>query len=91
MRGSIAASPKSVEARHRLSASIEDPNKRRLLKNKDFKDIEKVLYNPHQDRSFNCRLSIRKIVLVVIIVGTFLTLFHSPAVNNTDRLSNYGS
>lgn len=91
MRGSIAAaSPKSMaEARHRLSGSFEDANKRRLQKTKNFKDVEKVLYSSHQDRSFNCRLSPRKLVLVIIIAGTFLTFFRSPAA--TDNLSHHGS
>ncbi|GAB4845111.1 Putative UDP-glucuronate:xylan alpha-glucuronosyltransferase 3 [Ancistrocladus abbreviatus] len=91
MRGVIAASPtSSAEARHRLSFSTEDPNKRRLQRNKDFKDVEKASHTPYQDKNFSCKFSMLKIVLVIIAIGTLLTLLHSPAVNNTDSSSQHG-
>ncbi|GAB4861159.1 hypothetical protein Ancab_036316 [Ancistrocladus abbreviatus] len=83
MRGVIAASPNSaVEARHRLSVSSEEPNKRRLQRNRDFKDVEKASHTAYQDRSFSFKFSTLKIVLVIIVVGTLLTLLHFTSSNH---------
>ncbi|CAL0308677.1 unnamed protein product [Lupinus luteus] len=85
MRG---PSPTTVEPRHRLSASFnEDTNKRRPQRNKDFKDVEKALHVPFQDRCLNCRRN-WKLILAIIILGTLVTIFHPPAVYNTDHLTN---
>ncbi|XP_020426040.1 putative UDP-glucuronate:xylan alpha-glucuronosyltransferase 3 isoform X1 [Prunus persica] len=85
MRG---PSPSPIEPRHRLSSSAnEDSNKRRPQRNKVLKDIEKVLHVPAQDRNLNCKPTL-KLVLVVIILGTFVTLFVSPAVYSTDHQSS---
>ncbi|KAK7385052.1 hypothetical protein VNO78_30759 [Psophocarpus tetragonolobus] len=85
MRG---PSPTTVEPRHRSSSSFsEDTAKRRSQRNKDFKDVEKALHIPFQDRSLTCRPN-WKLVLVVIVLGTLVTIFHPPAVYNTDHLSN---
>jgi len=65
----------------------EDTTKRRSQKNKDFKDVEKASHIPFQDRSLNCKPN-WKIILVIIILGTLLTIFHPPAVYNTDHISN---
>ncbi|KAI4307173.1 hypothetical protein L6164_030389 [Bauhinia variegata] len=84
MRG---PSPGNVEPRLRLSASTnEDINKRRSQKSKDFKDVERALHVPIQDRSISCKPT-WKLVLVIIILGTLVTIFHSPAVYNTESLS----
>uniref|UniRef100_A0A5B7B6K6 Hexosyltransferase n=1 Tax=Davidia involucrata TaxID=16924 RepID=A0A5B7B6K6_DAVIN len=91
MRGTIATSPSSIEARHRLSLTTEDTNKRRFLRSKVNRDGEKSFHIPSQDRNSNCKFPTLKLVLVIIILGTFLTLLHSPAVYNTDHLSNSGS
>lgn len=85
MRG---PSPSSVEPRHRSSSSFsEDTGKRRSQRIKDFKDVEKALHIPFQDRIITCRPN-WKLVLVIIVLGTLVTIFHPPAVYNTDHLSN---
>ncbi|KAK4276669.1 hypothetical protein QN277_014794 [Acacia crassicarpa] len=85
MRGS---SPNSIEPRHRPSASTnEDTNKRRSQRSRYFKDVEKALHAPFQDRSINCKPT-WKVVMVVILLGTLVTIFHPPAIYNTDPLSN---
>lgn len=85
MRG---PSPSFVEPRHRSSASFsEDTSKRRSLRSKDFKDVEKALHIPFQDRSIACRPN-WKLVLVIVTLGTLVTIFHPPSVYNTDHLSN---
>lgn len=65
----------------------EDTNKRRSQRNKDFKDVEKASHVSFQDRAINCKPN-WKFVLVIIILGTLLTIFHPPAVYNTDHISN---
>nr|DAD39956.1 TPA_asm: hypothetical protein HUJ06_014279 [Nelumbo nucifera] len=82
MRGAVGTLPSPVEARHRLSGSIDDTNKRRFQRNKDFKDVEKHFQVSIQDRNRNCKFLSLKLVLVIIIFGTFLTFLHSPAVYN---------
>ncbi|CAI8605595.1 unnamed protein product [Vicia faba] len=85
MRG---PTPSAVEPRHRLSTLFsEDTNKRRSQRNKDFKDVEKASHVSFQDRAMNCKPN-WKFVLVIIILGTLLTIFHPPAVYNTDHISN---
>nr|KYP65249.1 Glycogenin-1 [Cajanus cajan] len=85
MRG---PSPTTVEPRHRSSASFsEDTSKRRSQRSKDFKDVEKALHIPFQDRGVTCKPN-WKLVLVIVILGTLVTIFHPPAVYNTDHLSN---
>lgn len=88
MRGP-ATSP--TEARHRLSSSNEETSKRRFQRNKYFKDVEKALHVPIQCRNFNCRISTLQVVLVVILLGSFLTLFRSPAVHIADHPSTSSS
>ncbi|KAJ4964821.1 hypothetical protein NE237_016670 [Protea cynaroides] len=91
MRGAIGTSPSPVETRHRLSGSIDDTNKRRFIRNKDFKDIEKPFNLPVQEWSLNCKFLSLKLLLVLIVCGTFLTLLLSPAIYSVDHLSNPGS
>lgn len=69
-----------------LSCYSEDANKRRFQRNKVSKDIEKDLHSPVQDRK-NYKPTL-KLVLVIITLGTFVALFLSPAVYNTEHLSN---
>lgn len=85
MRG---ASPSPLETRLRLSASGEEGSKRRLQRSKDSKDVEKASHVPIQERNSNCKFPTLKLVLVIIICGTFVTLLHSPAVHNTDGPSD---
>ncbi|KAL6214006.1 hypothetical protein ACLB2K_013444 [Fragaria x ananassa] len=80
-------SPSPVEPRHRLSASASDDAKRRPLRNKVVKDVEKSLTAPAQDRSLNCKPTL-KLVLAVIIVGTFATFLFSPVVHIVDHRSS---
>ncbi|KAJ7959244.1 Hexosyltransferase [Quillaja saponaria] len=85
MRG---PSPSTIEPRHRLSASTnEDTNKRRTQRSKDLKDVEKAFVVPILDRNINCKPTL-KFVLIIIILGTIVTIFHPPAVYNTDHQSN---
>ncbi|KAK4804229.1 hypothetical protein SAY86_004046 [Trapa natans] len=85
------ASPTSMEHRHRQSASFnEEMNKRKSQKNKYFKGVEKALRFPIQERSLNCKIPTLKVVLVIIILGTFLSLYRSPRIYDTDP-SGYAS
>ncbi|KAL5779226.1 hypothetical protein ACOSQ2_009963 [Xanthoceras sorbifolium] len=81
-------SPSHIEARHRLSFSNEETNKRKLQRNKVFKDVEKALHVPIQYRNLNCKIPTLKVVLIIILLGSLLTLFRSPAVNIADHPSN---
>ncbi|XP_020203623.1 UDP-glucuronate:xylan alpha-glucuronosyltransferase 1 [Cajanus cajan] len=90
MRGTMGTSPHAVEARHRLPASIEDLYKRRLPRSKA-KDAEKPFHLSIQDRSSRCKLSFLKLILLITICGTFVTLLYSPEVYNTNHLSTSGS
>lgn len=69
----------------------DDTNKRRSLRSRDSKDVEKAVNNLIQDRSSSCKIPALKLVLIIIICGTFLTLIHSPAVYITDHPTNSGS
>ncbi|KAL6211211.1 hypothetical protein ACLB2K_016438 [Fragaria x ananassa] len=80
-------SPSPVEPRHRLSASASDDAKRRPPRNKVVKDVEKSLTAPAHDRSLNCKPTL-KLVLAVIIVGTFATFLFSPVVHIVDHRSS---
>ncbi|KAF8026500.1 hypothetical protein BT93_F3091 [Corymbia citriodora subsp. variegata] len=89
MRG---PSPGSIEPRHRLSSSSNDETyKRRLQRSKYFKDVEKAFYLPIQARNLNCKISTLKVVLLIILLGTFLTLYCSPAIYNTDHAAGSSS
>ncbi|KAG2663202.1 hypothetical protein I3760_16G017000 [Carya illinoinensis] len=86
MRG--PSSPSHIEPRYRFSAStIDESNKRKPRKSKDFKDVAKALHISVQDRNLNCKPTL-KLVLVIIILGAFATFFHSPSIYNTDHRSN---
>ncbi|XP_058097303.1 putative UDP-glucuronate:xylan alpha-glucuronosyltransferase 3 isoform X2 [Magnolia sinica] len=86
MRGALNTLPSPVEARHRLPGSTDDANKR-SQRSKDFKDNDKGFSTSFQDRSSSCKFLSLKLVLVIIICGTFLTVLHSPTYEN-DRLTN---
>jgi lipopolysaccharide biosynthesis glycosyltransferase len=89
MRAATGGSASPVEARHRLSVNTEDTSKRRLLRSKFFKNEEKSFCSTGQDKSSYCKCSTLKLVLVVIVLGAFFTLFHSPAVHNTEKPPHY--
>lgn len=88
MRGAMGSTQSPIEARQRLSVSIEDTYKRRSQRSK-VKD-EKPFHIPIQDRSTKCKFPALKLVLVIIVCGTFITLFYSPAVCN-DHISHANS
>ena len=69
------------------SCYSEESNKRKPQRSKAFKDVARALRISVQDRNLNCKPTL-KLVLVVIVLGAFLTFFHSPAIHNTDHLSN---
>lgn len=87
MRG---PSPITPEARHRLSASSEEANKRRSQRYRVF-NVDKALHVQIQYRNFNCKTSSLKILLVIILLGTLFTLFRSPAVHIADHPSTAAS
>nr|KYP38815.1 Glycogenin-2 [Cajanus cajan] len=68
----------------------EDLYKRRLPRSKA-KDAEKPFHLSIQDRSSRCKLSFLKLILLITICGTFVTLLYSPEVYNTNHLSTSGS
>ncbi|XP_012087641.1 UDP-glucuronate:xylan alpha-glucuronosyltransferase 1 [Jatropha curcas] len=87
MRGAMVNSPATVEARHRLSSSIEDIYKRRLQKSK-VKGSEKGFHVPIQDRSSCCKSPLLKLALIIVICFTIIALMHPPEV---DHLSHSGT
>ncbi|KAL0556199.1 hypothetical protein IC582_004709 [Cucumis melo] len=77
--------PSPIEPRHRLSSSFnEETSKRRFQRIRDFKVVERALHIPIRDRVLNCKPSL-KLVLVIIVLGTIVTCFHSPAVHISDH------
>ncbi|KAK9167114.1 hypothetical protein Scep_002305 [Stephania cephalantha] len=85
----ISTSPGQVEPRLRSSGSFDDTNKRRFrfTRSKEFKGVEKPFHLPIQDRSSSCKLHPLKLVLVIIICGTFFTLLHHPTLYNNEHIS----
>ncbi|GAB4847729.1 UDP-glucuronate:xylan alpha-glucuronosyltransferase 1 [Ancistrocladus abbreviatus] len=68
------------ETRQRSHVSIEDISKRKPQRNKE-KDAEKPI-PLSKDKGVRCRLSLFKLVLAVILCGTFFTLLNSPPIYN---------
>ncbi|KAF7816748.1 putative UDP-glucuronate:xylan alpha-glucuronosyltransferase 3 isoform X1 [Senna tora] len=64
----------------------EETNKRRPQRSKDFKDDEKAWHAPLQDRNINCKPTL-KLVMVIVILGTLVTIFYPPSIYDTDHLS----
>ncbi|KAF9609013.1 hypothetical protein IFM89_012352 [Coptis chinensis] len=64
----------------------DETNKRRFLRSKDV-EVEKPFHLPIQDKGSTCNkfLSL-KVVLVIIIFGTFITLLRSPTAYHSERL-----
>ncbi|XP_057503176.1 putative UDP-glucuronate:xylan alpha-glucuronosyltransferase 3 [Actinidia eriantha] len=94
MRGNVAgASPGPIEPRHRLSATNEDTSKRRSFRSRVFRDSEKPFHVSSQDnRNSSCKFPSLKLVLaIIIILGTLFTVFHSPAIYDTEHISKCGS
>ncbi|XP_016433461.2 putative UDP-glucuronate:xylan alpha-glucuronosyltransferase 3 [Nicotiana tabacum] len=92
MRGSIiGASPSPIEPRQRLSVSTEETSKKRFLRSKVFRDGEKGLHSPTKNRNFTCKFPTLKLILGVIALGAFWTLWHSPTIYNTEYISSSNS
>ncbi|KAK0577201.1 hypothetical protein LWI29_029525 [Acer saccharum] len=83
--------PQSFRSRHRLSFSNEETSKRKFQRNKVFKDVEKALHVPIQYRNLNCKIPTLKVVMIIILLGSLLTLFRYPAVNIADHPSSSSS
>ncbi|GMN32957.1 hypothetical protein TIFTF001_003879 [Ficus carica] len=81
MRGSMGSSPR---ASHRLSASIEDVYRRRSQRSKT-KDSEKPFHLSLQERNPKCKFPLLRLVLLVIVSGTFVTLIYSPDIYNNNH------
>nr|XP_043607711.1 putative UDP-glucuronate:xylan alpha-glucuronosyltransferase 3 [Erigeron canadensis] len=91
MRGPGGATPSPIEPRHRLSVTNDDSSKRRSFGSRALKDGEKPYLSFNQDRNGTCKFPTLKLILVIIILGAFFTLLHSPAVYNTERPFSLGS
>ncbi|KAK6939998.1 Glycosyl transferase, family 8, partial [Dillenia turbinata] len=68
----------------------EDTSRRKSQRNKEYRDIEKQLHIPIRDRIKNCKSSAWKVVLVIVLSGTFVTILHPPAIYNTDHHLGFG-
>ncbi|EXB40992.1 hypothetical protein L484_020727 [Morus notabilis] len=77
----------SPRASHRLSASIEDVYRRRSQRSKT-KDPEKPFHLSLQERSPKCKFPLLRLVLLVIVSGTFVTLIYSPDIYNNNHPSH---
>ncbi|KAM6563524.1 hypothetical protein CsatB_023522 [Cannabis sativa] len=87
MRGAMGSSPRGG---HRLSASIEDTYRRRSQRTKA-KDSEKAPFHISiHERNPKCKFPLLKLVLLVVIFGTLVTLLYSPDIyhNNNHPSSN---
>ncbi|XP_010539696.1 PREDICTED: putative UDP-glucuronate:xylan alpha-glucuronosyltransferase 3 isoform X2 [Tarenaya hassleriana] len=80
-------SPGPVEPRHRMSSSSEETSRRRSLRYRDVKDVEKGVHGSFQYRNWNVKFPTLKVVLALIVLGTLFMLFHSPAVYIVDHPS----
>eukprot|EP00268_Persea_americana_P053772 TRINITY_DN6118_c0_g1_i1.p1 TRINITY_DN6118_c0_g1~~TRINITY_DN6118_c0_g1_i1.p1 ORF type:complete len:639 (-),score=123.63 TRINITY_DN6118_c0_g1_i1:764-2680(-) len=89
MRGSIGSLPSPLEARHRVAGYLDDMN-RRSQRRIDCKDVDKAFNTSIQDRSSSCKFLSLKLVLVIIICGTFITLLQSPALYENESLVDVG-
>ncbi|XP_050377520.1 UDP-glucuronate:xylan alpha-glucuronosyltransferase 1 [Argentina anserina] len=83
MRGAMGTSPRAVEARHRLSASFEDIYRRRVQKSKS-NNTENPFNLSIQERSSRYKLPLLRLILLIGICGTFVTLLYSPEVYNNN-------
>ncbi|KAL3619910.1 putative UDP-glucuronate:xylan alpha-glucuronosyltransferase 3 [Castilleja foliolosa] len=81
MRGS---SPTSAESRY----SEEDTSKSRSLRSRVWKYGEKSLYGSSLDKILSCKFPTLKLVIVIIVIGAFFTLFRSPSIHETDQISS---
>lgn len=74
-----------------LSWYSEDASRRRFLRGRDLRDVEKAFQVPIQYKNLNCKISTLKVVLLIIAFGTLVTFYHSPVVYIADQPSTSGS
>ncbi|PSS26661.1 UDP-glucuronate:xylan alpha-glucuronosyltransferase [Actinidia chinensis var. chinensis] len=73
-----------MEARQR---SIEDIYKRRFQRSK-VKDVEKPFHIPIQDKTSKWKFHHLKLVLAIVMFGTFVTILSSPTVHRHEHISH---
>ncbi|PIA41793.1 hypothetical protein AQUCO_02200310v1 [Aquilegia coerulea] len=91
MRGTIGSLSSPTEHRHRSFGSNDDVNKRRFQRSKSLKDSEKPSHVFNQERCCSCKFSTLRIILVVILCVTLVTIFYCPTEYANDHISNSGS
>ncbi|KAI4389172.1 hypothetical protein MLD38_001427 [Melastoma candidum] len=64
-----------------------ETSKRRFQRSKYFRNVEKAFPFSVQERNFNCRIPTLRIVLIIIVIGTFVTLYRSPAIYGIEHPS----
>lgn len=75
-----------------LRVDSDESSKRRSLRNRDAKDLEKGgLHGSFHYRNWTGKFSTLKVVLLLIVLGTVYTLYRSPAVHIADHPSNNNS
>ncbi|XP_039041121.1 uncharacterized protein LOC120179650 [Hibiscus syriacus] len=57
----------------------EETSRRGFQRNKVFRDVEKAFHVPIRYRNWNCKITTLKVVLVILLVGSPITLLRSPA------------
>ncbi|XP_008786543.2 putative UDP-glucuronate:xylan alpha-glucuronosyltransferase 3 [Phoenix dactylifera] len=80
-----------VDARHRTAGAPADTSKRRSHRGSDFKEADKFVSILIPERSSTCKLRSLKVVLIIIICGSFLMLLHSPAIHHYEHSSHSSS
>ncbi|KAL5992976.1 UDP-glucuronate:xylan alpha-glucuronosyltransferase 1 [Asimina triloba] len=60
---------------------------KRSQRSKDSKDIEKAFYPSSQERSTSSKFHSLKLILVVIVCGTFMTILYSPGEHDRQHFS----
>ncbi|KAL3619906.1 hypothetical protein CASFOL_034818 [Castilleja foliolosa] len=68
--------------------SEEDTSKYRSLRSRVWKYGERSLYDSSLDRILSCKFPTLKLVVFIIVIGAFFTLFRSPSVHETHHISS---
>ncbi|KAF9599686.1 hypothetical protein IFM89_001632 [Coptis chinensis] len=90
MRGAIGNSS-PIEHRHRSFGSNDETGKRRFQRNKSSKDVEKPFHLTNQERCCSCKFSALKLILVIIMCVTLVTIFHGPTESANGHIPHSGS
>ncbi|MQL85970.1 hypothetical protein Taro_018497 [Colocasia esculenta] len=72
----------------RFTGLGDDSGKRRSQRSRDLKDADRSLV---QERVSSGKLHSLKLIFIIIVCGTFLTLLFSPAINQNEHHLSYGS